>query len=196
MRLLFLIIMNILITSCASFPVPSVKQPLICSSKRNNHEYSIQLKPNEMGEIDNQDQKFIEAYNQQLTNTGCFSPDKNISKTKINNKIIFEFKKSRIYTEYYIMPGFSFITLGIIPSWSKIITTLRVVKQSDDKPELEIFNITQERYQVLSIFMAPIGLYGMISAPTGFNAIEASQLETNQYLINEALNDLNKNGHL
>ncbi len=194
MRLLFFISAALIMSSCASFPILSIQNLASCADKKshNRPNFSVIFKQSESYTPYDKNKKYVEMNSQYLEKTGCFV----IEKTSENNKITFEFTNRIVDVEYRIPPFFSFITLGILPTWAKIITDLRVIKSDSNHPEVEVFSINYEKYSIVSIFLAPVGVYRSIVAPKGLNANEAAQLETNQYLINEAVIEIKKKGQL
>jgi len=135
-----------------------------------------------------------------LKKTNCFADIRVTSDPDLKKEVgVLYFTLNNYFSideSYLKFPFLSLITLGIYPMWSKIITDIRVSEYKEGLGEVEILKYSYSRHQVLSIFIAPIGLYRSLVTPRGLNANEADQFETNKYLMNEALSELEKKGFL
>ena len=198
-----------LITGCASFPVPSLKGGASCNNQ-------LGLKPKEIvlsllnpkDVISETGRPDVEAYRKPsakylhynenaILDTSCFKMVQDIEQTKEKGKIYFEL------TWYFPNRGaahpfllFSILSLGIIPSWTQITTELRVVEYKEGIGEIELGKFSHDRYQVLSILIAPVGIYRVLTAPSGVTANEMAQINVNKFLYEKAIKDLSQKNYL
>lgn len=196
--------MSIVISGCASFPVPDAETDLKCISKSEQKNFrQVVLEIKKQSDFEDPSNTWINYANyisytkNALIDFGCFE-DVTISdsttNSKENGKVYFVVDKVIPQREGFTasVPFLTLITLGIIPSWATINTDVRVVEYKEGIGEVELVKVHHDRTQILSIFLTPVGLYRMIMAPSGLNANEMAQVETNKYLFGEAIKELTK----
>ncbi len=200
MKTRFLICYALFISSCASFPVPESIMPANCKDVRNGLGplSSIVFNPTVHGKpySDTSNEKFVEMSTQHIKFTNCFESDNPKNSSNFQNKFIFRFSKNIENGDLSLPLAVSLLTIGILPAWSKITSELQIIKVDKFQLEEEVFKIKNERYQIVSILISPVGIYRSITAPKGLNANESTQLETNNYLVDNAIAEIVKKGFL
>lgn len=190
------------ITGCASFPVPSSDAVVNCrlvQQQKNNAQVVLEFGKN-MGH-GAPGSEYINYSKAALADFKCFEVI-SVHETKTESK-----EPGRIYfvvdryapgdgTSSFNYSIITLLTLGIVPTWNTINTDLRIIEYKEGVGEVELAKFHHERTQIFSIFVAPVGLYRMIQAPSGVNANEMAQIKTNKYLFGEAIKELIKKKYI
>ena len=202
MNFIYTLCLILTITGCASFPVPSSDAILNCSlvqHQKNNDQVVLEFGKNMGHGAPRSD--YINYSKAALADFKCFeviTVHESITESKEADKIYFLIDR---YTPEDGLSSFNYgifslLTLGIVPTWTTINTDLRIIEYREGVGEVELAKFHHQRTQIFSIFVAPVGLYRMIQAPSGVNANEMAQIKTNKYLFGEAIKELIKKKYI
>jgi hypothetical protein len=189
---------TLLISGCASFPVPHQADKYICKTKMP--EAVIELRRTGDEEVQEEhrgtrrkDVLEYQNYNvESVQNLACFDRVSLITDSqprRHENTIYFvldSYFPNRT-PESFNQHILTLVSLGIIPTWTTKRVELHVIKYSPSSGETEIAKYSHDRTNIFSIFVAPIGIYQTLRAPKGLNAADVTEIETNKFLISQAI---------